>query len=139
WRDWDQGAAKLDRKLPGASCQFTKNQRLLVASTTQVTEFDYQNKANPTATLMVPDFPIAGFAMSGDQQTLALYGDTSIQLWHWREKRLLGKIDAHDAAITTVAFSPDGKTLASASADRWIRLWNVDTREERTAAQQHAW
>jgi WD40 repeat protein/energy-coupling factor transporter ATP-binding protein EcfA2 len=34
---------------------------------------------------------------------------------------------SHVAAVSGVAFSPDGKTLASASADGSIVLWNADT------------
>lgn len=40
------------------------------------------------------------------------------------------RILSAEIEIRAVAFSPDGKTLASGSADKTIKLWNIDTGEE---------
>ena len=37
------------------------------------------------------------------------------------------KLDGHLGEVYTVAFSPDGKTLATGGRDRVIRLWDVET------------
>jgi WD40 repeat protein len=43
----------------------------------------------------------------------------------------------HQGAVNSVAFSPDGRTLASASQDRTIKLWAVDTRQLKATLQGH--
>ena len=43
--------------------------------------------------------------------------------------KLRREIDAHSNAVYSVAYSPDGKSLASAGADRSIKLWNLSNGE----------
>jgi WD40 repeat protein len=52
-------------------------------------------------------------------------GDRTIRLWSVPEGRSLATYSAHSDAISGLAFSPDGRWLASGSADTIIRLWKM--------------
>jgi WD40 repeat protein/energy-coupling factor transporter ATP-binding protein EcfA2 len=53
------------------------------------------------------------------------------------EGREYNRLEGHDKDVTSVSFSPDSKTLASASFDKTIKLWNVETGEEIRTLKGH--
>jgi RNA polymerase sigma factor (sigma-70 family) len=51
-------------------------------------------------------------------------------LWDAATGRLLRSFVGHAGEVTALAFSPDGKLVASGSADRTVRIWDTATGKE---------
>jgi WD40 repeat protein len=67
-------------------------------------------------------------------------GLTQVQLANALWQALKGKIatlKGHDSIVYSVSFSPDGKTLASGSEDKTIKLWDVATGKPITTLTGH--
>ncbi|MDZ8241164.1 MAG: serine/threonine-protein kinase [Nostoc sp. ChiQUE01a] len=51
---------------------------------------------------------------------------------------LTKSLKGHSSDVNSVAFSPDGTTLGSASDDKTIKLWNVATKEQIRSLEGHS-
>jgi len=52
------------------------------------------------------------------------------RVWHVPSARLLREFKGHITWVHGLAFTPDGRTLATGSTDGTILLWNVTTGQE---------
>ena len=54
-----------------------------------------------------------------------------------QEPKLRATLQGHTNAVVSVAFSPDSKTLASASYDGTLKLWDMTTGKERATLGEY--
>src|SRR3954468_4473455 len=77
------------------------------------------------------------FAINKDYSRLALgYADGEVHVRD-RDGKLVGEPVKHSKAITGLAFSPDGQSLATASEDGTARVWDVKTDKPRNFVVKH--
>ena len=62
-----------------------------------------------------------------DELTCFSAADATVRIWSSDTGKCLKVLEGHLAGISTLAWSPDGKTIASGSDDKTIWLWNFAT------------
>ena len=72
-----------------------------------------------------------------DSSLIASAGDnTVIKLWNLEDNNTATELRGHRGIVNSVAFSPDGKLLASGCDDWTFKLWDVRT-QQNTATLEH--
>lgn len=76
------------------------------------------------------DSAVSCCAIDPDGAWLALGWAQSVDLWDLESGTIARRLDAHDAAVTSIAFNPSRSHVATACADTKVRIWEVASGEQ---------
>jgi len=79
--------------------------------------------------------PAPHAAFSVDSKLVALTNDDSGVVWSVTEKRIIKKFEEASSKIVSIAFSPDGKAIATCTKEGTVQLWSFP--EARQLAKVH--
>ena len=96
---------------------------------------------------------VLSLAFSPDSRTLAsgvgdisgrieflvgVLGDGTVRFWNMATSSVINTLRGHSSGAYSVAYSPDGSTLASGNSDGTVRLWDVATGTLRSQLRGHS-
>ncbi|HEV3117237.1 MAG TPA: sigma-70 family RNA polymerase sigma factor, partial [Gemmataceae bacterium] len=124
--------------LRGCALSLSPNGRVMAAGMrlspqNAITDISLCDVATGRKIFKVPGSGPGVFAFSADDRLFAVAGVDGVRLWEVASGKEVGSIKAYDRDAMThghpfasaLAFSPDGRTIATAHADSTILLWNA--------------
>jgi WD40 repeat protein len=77
-------------------------------------------------------------AFSRDGKHMATRGfGGKLTVWEWASRRRLAALKIRHGSVGSLAFSPDGSTLAAGDSAGLLGLWDVNSGEEQTTFRAH--
>jgi WD40 repeat protein len=64
--------------------------------------------------------------------------DKTAKLWDVPTGKEIATLAGHTDWVLSVALTPDGKTLATASKDHTVKLWDLETNKEKATLAGHS-
>jgi hypothetical protein len=110
---------------------------LLTIATTRGADTPAPTLANHTRWTTALAFSPDGKLLASVGGESLLYRPGDVRLWDAATGAQKAALDGHDSSVWSVAFSADGKTLATGAYDGTVKLWDVATGKEKESFAAH--
>ena len=139
---WDVKSGKrkqafLRHRGPIFNVQFSADGNILVSICLHDTNLWDVRSATHKKTFSGYTYPRSAISINKDVMMLASAGGDKVRLSDVMTKEVMMELGGHKKGVKSVAFSPDGKTLASGSYDTTIRLWSLPEGVYRNTLKGH--
>jgi WD40 repeat protein len=142
---WDAGTGRIEKTLEGHT-RLIKGIGFSLDGKTLVSAASLDDRYSPTnvelwlwdlnagkkvADIKAGQAIIIRLLMAPDQKSFATASMRSVKVWDLGQKKQLANLQ-HDGSITSLAFSPDDKSLAVADTQAIVVLWDTDTWKQKS-------
>ena len=109
------------------SVTFSPDGQMLATGEERLGGVQLWNMAQPgSKPTLISEAPGYSLSFSPDGHMLAAAGYKQIQVWNLRQLETKPVVlEGHENYVTSVAFGPDGHSIASGSKDNTVRLWKL--------------